>query len=86
MSEIRVHCYAGNRADQRPSRFAIRNREYNVQEIDDQWYSPGVMYFRLPADDGDYYVLRHVSFRLLKLWRMVLPVFSYQDLARRMRP
>jgi hypothetical protein len=59
MSEIRVHCYAGYRADERPSRFTIRDREYNVQEVDDQWYSPGAMYFRVRADDGNYYVLRH---------------------------
>jgi hypothetical protein len=59
MSEIRVHCYAGYRADQRPIRFTILDREYNVEEVDDQWYSPGAMYFRVRAGDGNYYVLRH---------------------------
>ena len=59
MSEICVHCYSGYRADQRPSRFIIRNREYLVQELDDQWYSPDATYFRVRADDGNYYVLRH---------------------------
>jgi hypothetical protein len=59
MSEIRVDCYAGYRADERPSRFSIRDREYNVKEIDDQWYSPNATYFRVRADDGNYYVLRH---------------------------
>jgi hypothetical protein len=59
MSEIRVYCYSGYRADQRPSRFTIRDKEYNVQELDDQWYSPDATYFRVRADDGNYYVLRH---------------------------
>jgi hypothetical protein len=59
MSEIRVHCYSGYRADQRPSRCTILDREYNVEEVDDQWCSPGAMYFRVRADDGHYYVLRH---------------------------
>ncbi len=59
MSEIRVYCYSGYRVDQRPSRFTIRDREYNVQELDDQWYSPDATYFRVRADDGNYYVLRH---------------------------
>jgi hypothetical protein len=59
MSEIRVQCYSGYRADERPSRFTIRDREYNVEEIDDQWYSPGAMYFRVRASDGNYYLLRH---------------------------
>jgi hypothetical protein len=52
MSDIRVQCYAGYRADQRPSRFTIRDREYNVQQLDDQWYSPDATYFRVRADDG----------------------------------
>ena len=59
MSEIVVHCYSGHRADQRPSRFIIRDKEYLVQELDDQWYSPDATYFRVRADDGNYYVLRH---------------------------
>jgi hypothetical protein len=59
MSEIRVQCYAGYKTDQRPLRFTIRDREYNVQELDDQWHSPDATYFRVRADDGNYYVLRH---------------------------
>jgi hypothetical protein len=59
MSEIRVSCYAGYRADERPSRFYIRDREYEVQELDGQWYSHGASYFRVRAHDGNYYVLRH---------------------------
>jgi hypothetical protein len=27
--------------------------------IEDRWYSPGATYFRLLADDGDRYLLRH---------------------------
>jgi hypothetical protein len=59
MSEIRVECYAGFRADQRPLRFVLRGREFRVEEVDDQWYSPEARFFRVRADDGNYYVLRH---------------------------
>jgi hypothetical protein len=59
MSEIRVECYAGFRADQRPLRFILRGREFRVEEVDDQWYSPEARFFRVRADDGNYYVLRH---------------------------
>jgi hypothetical protein len=59
MSEIRVQCYAGYKTDQCPLRFTIRDREYNVQELDDRWRSPDATYFRVRADDGNYYVLRH---------------------------
>ena len=59
MKEIRVECYAGYRADEKPLRFAIRGRPFGICEIDDQWYSPGATYFRVLADDGNFYILRH---------------------------
>jgi hypothetical protein len=59
MREIRVECYAGYRADERPLRFVLRGREFQVQELDGQWYSPENTYFRVRADDGNFYVLRH---------------------------
>ena len=59
MNEIRVECYAGYKPDERPRRFAIRERSFDVREVDDQWYSPSATYFRVLADDGNFYVLRH---------------------------
>lgn len=57
--DIRVECYAGYRADERPTRFFLRGREFQVKELDDRWYSTASSYFRVLADDGNYYVLRH---------------------------
>jgi hypothetical protein len=59
MSEIRVECYAGYRADERPLRFALRGRAFEVVSVDDRWYSPEAIYFRVRASDGNFYVLRH---------------------------
>jgi len=59
MREIRVECYAGHRADERPLRFVLRGRAFEVQELDGRWYSPAASYFRVRAEDGNYYVLRH---------------------------
>jgi len=59
MSEIRVECYAGFRADQRPQRFVLRGRIFEVAEVQDKWYAPGASYFRVRADDGNFYILRH---------------------------
>jgi hypothetical protein len=59
MHKVDVECYAGHRADQRPLRFVIRGRSYQVAEVEDQWYSPEAIYFRVVADDGNRYVLRH---------------------------
>jgi hypothetical protein len=59
MNDLHVECYAGFRADQRPTRFTLRGREFQVEQVDDQWHSPGAIYFRVRADDGNFYVLRH---------------------------
>jgi hypothetical protein len=59
MSEMRVECYAGYRADQRPTRFTLRGRTFEIMEVEDQWYSPGAIYFRVRTQDGDFFVLRH---------------------------
>ena len=59
MSEMHVECYAGYRADQRPIRFTLRGRVFEITEVEDQWYSPGAIYFRVRTQDGDYFVLRH---------------------------
>ena len=59
MSEIRVECHAGYRADQHPLRFVLRGRLFEVAEVEDRWYSPGAIYFRVRAVDGNFYILRH---------------------------
>jgi len=59
MYDIRVECYSGYRADERPLRFVLQGHDYAVTELDGQWYSPGATYFRVRANDGNFYVLRH---------------------------
>ena len=59
MSDLHVECYSGHRADERPLKFSIGDRTYMVERLDDKWYSPGVTYFRVLADDGNIYVLKH---------------------------
>lgn len=59
---LQVECYAGYKADQRPVRFRPYGKEartFEVEEILDQWYGPGYRCFKLRADDGNLYVLRH---------------------------
>ncbi|MGA3164746.1 MAG: hypothetical protein ABSF14_01365 [Terriglobia bacterium] len=61
--ELQVECYAGYRADERPLRFAFSQktgaRTYEVKEILDQWYGVGYRCFKVRADDGNTYILRH---------------------------
>jgi len=60
---LHVECYAGYRADERPLRFSFGDRTgtvlYEVTEVLDQWHGEGYRCFRVRADDGNTYILRH---------------------------
>ncbi|MEJ2009579.1 MAG: hypothetical protein P8Z30_15720 [Acidobacteriota bacterium] len=59
---LHVECYAGYKADERPLRFRSKARDsrtFEVVEVLDQWYGIGYRCFRVRADDGNIYVLRH---------------------------
>lgn len=51
--------YSGYKADERPVRFVLAGHTFEVQDVEDRWYSPGVTFFRVLASDGNRYVLRH---------------------------
>jgi hypothetical protein len=61
--ELKVECYSGYRADERPLRFKFLRgddpREFKVSEILDRWYGLGYECFKVRADDGNDYILRH---------------------------
>lgn len=61
MSEflVRVECYSGYKADERPQRIVFEAKTLEIAAVEDRWYSPGATYFRVLAEDGDRYVLRH---------------------------
>ncbi len=56
---IEVESYSGYRADERPVRFVMGGRTYEVVEVEDRWYSPKATYFRVVASDGNRCVLHH---------------------------
>jgi hypothetical protein len=59
---LHVECYAGYKADERPLRFQSRqkgSRMFEVVEVLDQWYGVGYHCFKVHADDGNVYILRH---------------------------
>lgn len=56
---VTVECYSGYRTDERPLRFVMNGRTYDVAEVEDRWYSPHAIYFRVVASDGNRYVLCH---------------------------
>ncbi len=57
--KIRVESYDGYRAGERPLRFHLGRKRREVVEILDRWYGEDHDYFKVRADDGGVYVLRH---------------------------
>lgn len=55
---MEVQCYAGRKADERPVRFRVGDRDYIVEEIIEQWYGPDDSFYKARADDGNVYLLR----------------------------
>jgi hypothetical protein len=60
---LKVDCYSGYKADERPLRFSFPDKPdrqvIEVKEILDQWYGVGYHCFKVLADDGNLYILRH---------------------------
>lgn len=56
---MRVECYAGYRGEQEPVAFWLGERRLVVRDIVDRWFAPASRWFKVAADDGDFYILRH---------------------------
>ena len=59
MAYVRVQCYSGAKANERPVRFELDGCEYIVEDILDRWYGPNDTFFKLLADDKNIYILRY---------------------------
>ena len=57
--KIKVECYSGYKANERPVSFSTDHRKYVVKELLDQWHGPDYTYFRLRADDNNIYILKY---------------------------
>jgi hypothetical protein len=56
---LKVECYSGYKADERPVRFQLGKRWLAVQDVLDRWYNPHATWFRVRADGGGIYILKH---------------------------
>jgi len=57
--KIEVECYSGYKANERPISFTLDDRKLIVEKIIDHWKGPDFEYFKLLADDGKVYLLKH---------------------------
>ena len=58
---VEVESYSGFKADERPLRFRLGERWLAVEDVVDRWYDPHAVYFKVRAEDGSSYILRHVD-------------------------
>ena len=68
MTELRVECYAGYKADERPQRIWLRHACLEVETVEDRWYSPGATFFRVVVTGGDRYLLKY--YEAQKTWEL----------------
>jgi hypothetical protein len=57
--KIRVECYAGYRNEEEPRAFTLGQRRFEVVNVTDRWLAPLHRYFKVEADDGRTFILRH---------------------------
>jgi len=70
VTDIRVECYAGHRAEESPRCFFIGKRRVEVVEIIDRWLDPAHSHFKVRGDDGGIYILRYEQG--IDSWEMIL--------------
>lgn len=59
LSPVRVHCYAGYRADETPRAFQQPGRSrLEILQILKRWEEPRYRFFRVTASDGRTWLLR----------------------------
>ena len=56
---IKVFCTAGYRGEETPVRLQFGEQILKVDRILDRWLAPDHRYFKLDADDGGRYIIRH---------------------------
>jgi hypothetical protein len=58
-TNIIVHTHSGYKADEYPVWFEAGGVRHEVITVEDRWYDPSYEAFRVFADDGRTYILRH---------------------------
>jgi hypothetical protein len=67
---VDVECYAGYKGEQTPRVLRLDGQRLEIRETIDQWLAPDHRYFKVRADDGALYILRHDT--SLDSWELVM--------------
>jgi hypothetical protein len=69
--KLSVECYSGRKADERPVRFWLAGKQYEVEIVLDQWYDPESIFYKVRTPDGNLYILRQWTSTLGGEWELV---------------
>jgi hypothetical protein len=56
---IHVTAYSGYKANERPRDFTVDEDLHEIAQVEDRWYEPEAMYFRVRTTEGKRYILRY---------------------------
>jgi hypothetical protein len=69
--KLSVECYSGRKADERPVRFRLDEKQYQVEAVLDQWYDLEHIFYKVRADDGNVYILRQQTSTPEGTWDLI---------------
>jgi uncharacterized protein (UPF0128 family) len=69
--KLSVECYSGRKADERPARFWLAGRQYQVETVLDHWYDPEHIFYKVRVDDGNLYILQQETATPDAHWELV---------------
>jgi hypothetical protein len=67
---VAVEAYAGYKGEETPRAFVYASRRYEISSILEHWYTDRYSCFRVAANDGHRYVLRHDTEEFF--WELVM--------------
>ncbi len=56
---MQVEATEGAAGEKLPVRFTLGQQDYQVTDVLDQWYNPRETFYKVLANDGSLYILRH---------------------------
>jgi len=56
---IHVGAYSGYKANERPRDFTVDEDLYEIADVEDRWYDPDAMFFKVRTTEGKRYILRY---------------------------
>jgi hypothetical protein len=76
--KVKVECYSGYRANERPVAFTFEDRRWEIIDVIDRWFEGGVQprrpvldYFKVKTSEGRVFLLRYNS--LFDAWAVRVP-------------